>query len=206
MRPFANDDYRGWIVETASTIKLNDNNHLVTIGHEGWIGTQDIELFEQIHTDKNIDYMTIHIWPKNWGWFAAGKMEEDFPKIEAQTAAYIAQHAVVATKLNKPLVIEEFGLPRDGNSFDAGSATTLRDKYFGMVLSHVGSPRRPAVIAGANFWVFGGTARPVKGQMFWKTGDEYTGDPPMEEQGLNSVFDADKSTWDVIRKAAKRLR
>lgn len=205
MRPFANDDYRRWITETAAAIKLHDKNHLVTIGHEGWIGTQDIELFEQIHADKNIDYMTIHIWPKNWGWFAAGKMKEDFSKVEAETAAYIAQHAVVAAKLNKPLVIEEFGLPRDGTSFEAGSATTLRDKYFAMVLRHVGRPRWPTVIAGANFWAFGGTARPVKSQVFWKTGDEYTGDPPMEEQGLNSVFDADRSTWDVISKAAQHL-
>ena len=25
------------------------------------------------------------------------------------------------------------------------------------------------------------------------------GDPPMEEQGLNSVFDSDSSTWKVIK-------
>ena len=23
---------------------------------------------EQLHADPNVDYMTIHIWPLNWGW------------------------------------------------------------------------------------------------------------------------------------------
>jgi hypothetical protein len=54
------------------------------------------------------------------------------------------------------------------------------------------------VVAGVNFWTFNGGQRPIKGQTFWKEGDEYMGDPPMEEQGLNGVFDTDKSTWDLI--------
>lgn len=29
-------------------------------------------------------------------------------------------------------------------------------------------------------------------------GDDVLGDPPVEEQGLNSLFDCDKSTWDII--------
>lgn len=53
-------------------------------------------------------------------------------------------------------------------------------------------------IAGASFWAFGGMARPMKGQVFWKKGDDYMGDPPMEEQGLNMVFDSDTSTWNLI--------
>jgi mannan endo-1,4-beta-mannosidase len=34
--------------------------------------------------------------------------------------------------------------------------------------------------------------------IFWEKGDDYTGDPAQEEQGLNSVFAADKSTMEVI--------
>ena len=48
-------------------------------------------------------------------------------------------------------------------------------------------------------------ARPVKGQTFWKDGDDYTGDPPMEEQGLNSVFDGDITTWRLIKATTKEL-
>ena len=67
------------------------------------------------------------------------------------------------------------------------------------------SARASGSIAGANFWAFGGTSRPVKNQIFWKTGDDYMGDPPMEEQGLNTVFDSDKTTWTVVNKYYKML-
>ena len=208
MRPRANEVYAQFIRDTAAEIKSRDKNHLVTIGHEGSIGTESMELFEQVHSDPNIDYLTIHIWPKNWGWMDEGKALE-------KSVAYIKDHILVARRLRKPLVIEEFGLPRDGLpqrrgdaeksavsfSFGPGSPTSLRDAYFREILSYVGNG-----VAGANFWAFGGTARPIEGQTFWKRGDAWMGDPPMEEQGLNSVFDVDRSTWNVIRRASVRSR
>jgi mannan endo-1,4-beta-mannosidase len=66
------------------------------------------------------------------------------------------------------------------------------------------SAKKNGSLAGANFWAFGGTSRPIPGQVFWKKGDDYMGDPPMEEQGLNTVFDTDKSTWTIINKYYKR--
>lgn len=200
MRPAANEDYKRWIAATAAAIKARDKNHLVTIGHEGWIGTQDIGLFETIHADKNVDYLTIHIWPKNWGWFADQKMAEGFTKAVSESEKYINENAAIAAKLNKPLVIEEFGLPRDGQSFDPSMSTRFRDDYYKRIFSFIGNqPGGNSYIAGANFWAFGGTARPKKNQIFWKPGDELMGDPPMEEQGLNSVFDTDRSTWKIIK-------
>jgi len=196
MRPSANADYLKWIADTAAMIKRLDPNHLVTTGHEGRIGTESLELFERIHRDRNIDYLTIHIWPKNWAWFENGKMAEGFDAAMAKTVDYIAEHIAAAKRLNKPLVIEEFGLPRDGQSFDIRSSTTLRDRYFAKVFSYV---RTQPAVAGANFWAFAGTARPVEGRLFWQKGDQYSGDPPMEEQGLYSVYDLDGSTWLVIR-------
>lgn len=122
-------------------------------------------------------------------------MAAGFATAVEKTEKYIDDNAAVAVKLNKPLVIEEFGLPRDGQSFDVSSTTELRDQYFSKILSQIGKQN----ISGANFWAFGGTARPIKGQLFWKPGDDRMGDPRMEEQGLNSVFDGDKSTWKVIK-------
>ncbi|HEY8558996.1 MAG TPA: cellulase family glycosylhydrolase [Pyrinomonadaceae bacterium] len=207
MRAAANEDYKRWIAETAARIKSKDKNHLVVIGHEGSIGTESMELFERIHADPNVDYLTIHIWAKNWGWFKEDKVAEGFPNVLEKMNAYVNEHLAVAQKLGKPLVIEEFGLPRDAQSFDIASSTSLRDEYYDKVLAFVADGRRAkGHIAGANFWAFGGTARPVKGQIFWKAGDEYMGDPPMEEQGLNTVFDSDRSTWTVINKHAKSLR
>jgi mannan endo-1,4-beta-mannosidase len=205
MRPASNDAYLLWIGDAAAMIKRTDPNHLVTTGHEGRIGTESMPLFETVHAGKNIDYLTIHIWAKNWGWFKGDKLAEGFDDVIAKADAYIREHVSVSEKLGKPLVVEEFGLPRDGHSFDPAGVATFRDRYYAKILSFIG-----AGVAGANFWAFGGTARPVKGQLFWKPGDDYMGDPPMEEQGLNTVFDSDRATWKVIRSAAarawKRLR
>lgn len=202
MRPAANDAYLKWTSDTAAFIKKLDNRHLVTAGHEGWIGTESNATFKRVHEDANIDYLTIHIWPKNWGWFRPGRMEEDYANVREKTRSYLAMHIADAAMLNKPLVVEEFGLPRDGSSFDPAAATTLRDRYFQYLMSYINVSQN---VAGANFWAFGGTARPIPGQVFWKTGDELMGDPPMEEQGLNSVFDSDVTTWKIIRAASSAV-
>lgn len=207
MRPAAENDYKKWIADAAGLIKSKDRNHLVTIGHEGYIGTEGMKTFEQVHRYENIDYLTIHVWAKNWGWFEGDKITEGFPNVVEKATAYVKDHIAVAEKLNKPLVIEEFGLPRDKQSFDINSQTKLRDQYYEKMFAFVtDSAKSNGVLAGANFWAFGGTARPVKNQIFWKTGDDYMGDPPMEEQGLNTVFDSDRSTWAIISKYSKTLR
>src|SRR5688572_13115098 len=79
MRPYANEDYKKWVVDVAALLKSKDKNHLVVIGHEGFMGTENLELYEDIHADKNVDYVTIHIWAKNWGWFSGDKIAEGFP-------------------------------------------------------------------------------------------------------------------------------
>lgn len=206
MRLKSNDVYKKWIFEVAAFIKSKDKNHLVVVGHEGWIGTEGMELFEEIHTDKNIDYLTIHIWAKNWNWFRDKNLAEDFPKAAEKMIDYINEHLAVAKRLNKPLVIEEFGLPRDNQSFDINSTTKLRDEYYTKIFDILAeNAKSNGNLAGANFWAFGGSARPIKNQAFWKKGDDYTGDPPMEEQGLNSVFDGDQTTWEIIKKYSKSL-
>ncbi len=206
MRPSANKDYKKWISDVAALIKSKDKNHLVTIGHEGIMGTEDLKLYEEINDDKNLDYMTIHIWAKNWGWFKDDKVGEGFLNVVVNARNYIDQHLEVAKKLNKPMVIEEFGLPRNEQSFDIKSSTSLRDAYYGKVFAILtDSAKNDGHLAGAAFWAFGGTSRPIKNQVFWKKGDDYMGDPPMEEQGLNTVFDSDKSTWKVINLYSKSL-
>ena len=98
---------------------------------------------------------------------------------------------------------EEFGFPRDMMSLARGSSVSQRDKYFGGIL---GTDFVLGNLVGLNFWAFGGIPRPINGQPFWKTGDDRMGDPPMEEQGLNSVFESDKSTWKVIDGVTKKLK
>jgi mannan endo-1,4-beta-mannosidase len=193
--------FEQWMKHVAALIKSLDKNHLVTTGSEGDIASSDdMSVFERVHADRNIDYITIHIWPKNWGWFRDTAIAAGFDNILAKTKAYAERHIGVAQQLNKPLVIEEFGLPRDRHSFDIYSTTASRDKYYRFVFDIVKNNKG---IAGCNFWAFGGLARPVPGQVFWKNGDEFMGDPGGEEQGLNSVFDSDAATWTLIRKYSR---
>jgi len=199
MRPAAAEAYAQWIGSAAAFIRSKDKNHLITTGHEGEMGTEDMSLFTRVHDDKNIDYLTIHIWPKNWGWFGDTSIAKGWSNIVGKTNDYIRRHIAVAESLGKPLVVEEFGLPRDGHVYDPASSTTLRDAYYDDIFriwqqnATGGGP-----LAGASFWAFNGQARPHAGQAFWKKGDDYMGDPPMEEQGLNGVFDSDTSTWRLI--------
>jgi mannan endo-1,4-beta-mannosidase len=206
MRPAAVDAYKTFLSSMAAGIKAVDKNHLVTIGAEGDIGTENLEVYEAIHADKNIDYLTIHIWPKNWAWFTGTLSAFNFDTVLGKTTSYISKHIASANNLGKPLVIEEFGLPRDGQGFSPGSATSFRDAYYRSIFSAMQvSIKQNSSVAGCNFWAFSGKARPIPGQLFWKPGDDYMGDPPMEEQGLYGVFDSDKSTWKIIRSFAKRL-
>ena len=206
MRPAAFDDYTRWIADSAAMIKAKDRHHLVTIGHEGSIVKDVDDLYVKINSDKNLDYLTMHIWPKNWGWFKSGRLADDFDNVIDQTEIYAVENTTVAGYLKKPMVIEVFGLPRDHESLDPSSTTTFRDRFYAKLLGYIGNqPGGVKEIAGANFWAFGGTARPNKGQTFWKQGDDLMGDPPMEEQGLNSVFDSDLSTWKVIRSVSSSL-
>ena len=189
--------FEQWMRRVAALIKSLDKNHLLTTGSEGDIASSDdMSVFARVHADRNIDYITIHIWPKNWGWFRDTAIAAGFDSILSKTRAYAGRHIRTAQQLNKPLVIEEFGLPRDLHSFDIHSSTVNRDRYYRAIFNIV---RNNTGVAGCNFWAFGGRARPIPGQIFWKDGDEFMGDPGGEEQGLNSVFDIDASTWALIR-------
>lgn len=201
MRPQAVTAYKEWISSTAGYIKSLDKNHLITIGTEGFMGTEEnYDLFKEIHADRHVDYLTIHIWPKNWGWFKDVPTSANLPSVMEKAVDYINAHEVIARQLKKPMVIEEFGLPRDGHAFSPSSSTRLRDEFFKRIFSIWASSRKNSgAIAGCNFWAFGGTSRPIAGQLFWKEEDDFSGDPPQEEQGLNTVFDSDQSTWKMIR-------
>jgi mannan endo-1,4-beta-mannosidase len=199
--------FAAWIKETAAYIKSIDKNHLVTTGSEGQSGTEDdIALWQDIHSTPAIDYLTIHIWPSNWGWLDRANMPATFDKAVANTKDYLARHTAIAKQMNKPLVVEEFGLPRDGMKFNPESTTALRDTYYKTIFGLIAqSAKNGDVFAGCNFWAWGGTGRATKGHVFWQDGDAYLGDPAQEEQGLYSVFDTD-TTVGIVKDYNKQLQ
>lgn len=201
MRPAAVDAYKQWTAATAAYIKTLDSNHLITLGTEGIMGTEEsADLFREVHTPAQVDYLTLHIWPKNWSWFKDTAIAASLPVVKEKAVSYIQTHAAIAQQLKKPLVVEEFGLPRNGHAFEPSAAVTLRNELFASIFGVWKQSRtQGGPVAGCNFWAFGGTARPIEGQTFWKEGNDFMGDPPQEEQGLNTVFDSDVSTWKLIR-------
>ena len=200
--------YYRWIADTADLIRAHDPNHLVSIGSEGTMGClQDADCYLTVHAIEGIDYLTFHMWPKNWSWFDAQNATATFPATQARADAYVADHVAFAERLGKPIVLEEFGLERDGGAFDPAAPTTLRDRFYGQVFDHVeGSLAHGGPFAGTNFWTWGGAGRAQHDDYAWRPGDRsFTGDPPQEAQGLNSVFAGDTSTLAVIRQHAARL-
>ena len=193
-----------WLKETVALIRSLDANHLISIGSEGSAGTEgDFELYEKIHSDPNVDYLTMHVWPKNWGWIDIKKIPESVDVAIEKTNAYMAKHIELAKKLNKPITMEEFGFPRDNHKYTLDDPVTARDKYYANVFSQiVAASKENGNFAGCNFWAWGGLGRPAN--EFWKPWDDYVGDPAQEEQGLNSVFDTD-STIKLIKECVKEL-
>lgn len=203
-RPFARDSatkeqFAQWISHAASLIKSLDPNHLVSTGSEGVVGCEaDPSLCEQLHADPNIDYLTIHIWPLNWGWASRTAPDSSITHACEKSSHYINLHVDMARRLGKPLVIEEFGYSRQDNQAGINIPTDSRDHYYRHIFGEVRqSISKGDPLVGCNFWGWSGSGRP--NDLVWQTGDDYLCDPPHEPQGWYSVFDCDSSTIAIIR-------
>lgn len=190
-----------WLNETVDDIKKLDKNHLVTTGSEGKAGSNDdIVTFERTHKNPNIDYLTMHIWPKNWGWYQIENEEASTQNAVAKTMQYIEEHIAVATNLKKPLVLEEFGYPRSKESLDRNAAVTYRNLFYKAVFERLNTAiENNEAFTALNFWGYAGLGRNNPSRGKWFKGDDFTTDPPQEPQGLNSVFSEETSTLDLIR-------
>lgn len=198
-----------WMESTAAFIHSIDANHLVSSGNEGKVGTiQNLAYYEQSHASSHIDYLTLHIWAKNWQWFDADNPNATISRAQKNAIEYLNLHAVLATKMNKPLVIEEFGLDRDNKNLKPGTASTLRDVYFETIFqTMLARAKEGKTIAGANFWAWGGEGIPMTEiKLENLNADTYVGDPFVEPQGLNSVFSSDKQTLKIIKKYNRKFK
>lgn len=201
--------YLTWIDGTARLIKSLDPNHMVATGSEGTMGCiNDVQCVIEAHRSPAIDYVNAHVWPQNWSWADPNNLAGTWPTVEHNTHEYIGQQIGIARQLNKPLVIEEFGFPRDGGSFEPGTPTSFKDRFYQLIFSAVlESVRSGALLQGCNFWGWGGEGRAQHPDHHFVRGDtSYVGDPPHEPQGWYSVFDVDRSTQAVIRDFAAAVR
>jgi mannan endo-1,4-beta-mannosidase len=209
-RPCADDSamatdvpiYCDWVDTTARHIHELDENHLVCTGSEGlWGCLQRPEVFIAAHKTPAIDYVTVHMWLKNWGWLKTPTLSPAFEVAAGRARDHVETHTKIATDtLKKPLVLEEFGLPRDFEKYAPDSATTARDEYYRRMFAQVAeSCRAGRSLQAANFWAWGGEGRVAADKAI--SSAAYMGDPPCEPQGLNSVFDKDTTTHAIIANA-----
>jgi mannan endo-1,4-beta-mannosidase len=97
-----------WANDVSTFVKTIDENHLVSVGDEGFYcvpGATDWteNCGEGVDTLAftrlpNIDVMSLHLYPDNWG------------KDIAWGTQWIQRHIQDAQKLNKPIMLGEFGL------------------------------------------------------------------------------------------------
>lgn len=192
--------YRKWIKKTAGLIKSMDEKHLLSIGSEGTTpGLFNGNRFEKDHAYDDIDYTTIHVWIQNWGWYDPMDADKTFVKSLEEALAYIENQEHKAKQLGKPMVIEEFGIARDGNDHDPSANTQYRDLYFEyMCRLLLAKLEEKSPLCGINFWAFGGEGRPFIPKGIWERGQDLIGDPPHEFQGWYSVYDQDGFTWQML--------
>lgn len=132
-----------WMGEMSGFIKSVDPNHMVTTGIEGWYGPAHASRntdswmssggqdFISNHQHATIDFATCHIWPENWGWNPIGSTQSALSK----AMSYLQRRLADAdSTLQKPLLCEEFGIPRDnyGRGINGGP-TTIRDLFYQQV-------------------------------------------------------------------------
>ena len=201
------DAFTKWVDETAAYIRKLAPKQLVSTGNEGWMGTAGSkELFEKAHASKNVDYLTFHMWAPNWSWYDPKNAQTTYDGAWAKMQDYLNWHIDAANKLGKPIVLEEFGINRDGGAYEPFAKTTYRDRFYTAIYGLL--TRRAMAgdaIAGSNFWAWNGAGRTHNPDFMWKTGDAFVGDPPQEPQGLYGVFDSDKSTIAIIAAHARQM-
>lgn len=202
------NEFVSWTKKTSAFIKNLDNFHLVSLGTEGNTDKEraGTNVFRD-NNDENIDYITMHIWAQNWGWFNPTQGEEVFDEALKKADNYWDKHVAAAKALNKPIVLEEFGIARDSMSYNPNSKTVWRDRFYNHLFQKVAnSIETNGSVKGLNFWTYSGEGRPSRPGEYWKKGDMIIGDPPHELQGWYGVYNTDLTTTAIIKKYSNKIK
>ncbi|KAI9141355.1 glycoside hydrolase superfamily [Paraphysoderma sedebokerense] len=101
-----------WVRDMSKYVKTIDTNHLIALGDEGFAVNADFPWYpfkagyEGVDFEPNlaipdIDFGTFHLYPDHWG-----ITRQDETKF---SQAFIKWHADIGKKLNKPVLLEEYG-------------------------------------------------------------------------------------------------
>jgi mannan endo-1,4-beta-mannosidase len=147
-----------WAEEMSRFIKELDPHHMVAVGDEGFLVSKregwpyeglfgvDSEALSRIPT---VDFGTYHLYPSHWG------VEPDWGQ------GWIDAHIELGRRLNKPMLLEEYGLPvqrRDKTSGPIVGGFEQRQLAYDLWNTRV----RERGGAGALFWMLAGDTEAKK--------------------------------------------
>ncbi|MDH4466600.1 MAG: hypothetical protein QE271_00965 [Bacteriovoracaceae bacterium] len=195
-----------WAKDATKRVRNIDQRACVSLGG---VGSGPLPFFgtytdlRRLHQEIKFDWMTVHLWPQNWGWYFprpewAAKIS--WPIMKWLSHFYITYHAELAKELGIPMVLEEVGLARDGESLSADAGTERRDAFFSFIKEELerAMSEKGIKVSGLLFWSWAGESRPIPGKRQWEKGDAMLGDPPQEPQGWYSIYNSDLTTLKKI--------
>ncbi|KAJ1663401.1 hypothetical protein IW140_001863 [Coemansia sp. RSA 1813] len=196
-----------WIDESAGFIRSIDPRHLVTTGAESKNGAK---WFDVMHRSQHISLASCHFWPLNWGYYNStdptnASVDHSIDKM----CEFVRLNSEWAHELGIPSVLFEYGMMRDNwgefagtKAYSPDAPITHRNRFYGAVsdcIKEFSASSGRGALAGSAFWAYAGLARPPKNPT---TNITWTGDPPHEPPGWNSVYDKDVETLEIIKRAS----
>ncbi|KAJ2078918.1 hypothetical protein H4R24_004150 [Coemansia sp. RSA 988] len=196
-----------WIDDSARFIHSLDPHHLITTGAESKNGP---EWFKVMHKSRHISLASCHFWPLNWGYYnSTDPTNASIDYSISKMRDFVDDNAHWARDMAIPVVLFEFGMMRDnwGNfsglaGYDPQAPVTHRNIFYTAVVERITELANDGVFAGAAFWAYAGSARPPSKPT---TKIVWTGDPPHEPPGWNSVYNDDEETLNIISMLGQRF-
>lgn len=119
----------------------------------------------------------------SWGYYnASDPSKKSLKKAKAYAKDFISTRTEWANEINKPIVLEEFGMARDAwrkpndpeYKYDPATPTSHKDDYYKGIFKQIEHLAHQGRHSGANFWAYGGlgrsTDKPNQYNMTWLGG------------------------------------
>ncbi|KAI4378322.1 hypothetical protein MLD38_015813 [Melastoma candidum] len=157
------DTLQDWIAEMAAYVKSIDQNHMVTVGLEGFYGPKSKKMLTvnpapgewaaRLGSDfirnselPSIDFASAHIYPDHW--FHEEGFEEKMKFVKLWTKSHIDDGD---TELGKPILFTEMGYSNLNKDYDPSQ----RDKFFKTIYNIIhASAKKNGAAAGSLVWQF----------------------------------------------------
>ncbi|PRW56573.1 mannan endo-1,4-beta-mannosidase 2-like [Chlorella sorokiniana] len=197
--PECTDLFQKWVLDMATHFKSLDQQHLLTVGSEGFWGERDA--FKDVNPGASssdwaaksgqdfvannnlpmIDFAAVHLWPTNWG----------VAHNHTFTRLWIESHVKDCQEmLKKPCLLEEFGHALGDRGLDPPPEAIASER----------DPHYRAVLDAVEYAI--GRGHALSGSLFWRWGLRiYRNDVP----GIYGVLPT-HSTFKMMAEHAQRVR